>query len=111
MTLLKYKGRVSQTIIAQNPQSRKPPLSFPFMIQNKGEFSRIALIVAIALAIGGLLYVKKAVHSIPAKPAPEEIVQVTEVRSLPGQLDNIPLFNSDNPEWVKKEGILLSTQK
>ena len=31
------------------------------------------------------------------------------MRELPGQLDSIPLFNSDSPEWVKKEGILLST--
>jgi hypothetical protein len=41
--------------------------------------------------------------------APEIIVQNNEVRSLPGQLDNIPMFNSNSPEWIKKEGILLST--
>ncbi|MEO6860423.1 MAG: DUF3370 domain-containing protein [Microcoleus sp.] len=57
----------------------------------------------------GLFILKKSAQSIPAKPAAEEIVETTEVRSLPGQLDNIPLFNSDSPEWVKKEGILLST--
>ena len=80
------------------------------MIQKKTEFSRIAGILAIALLGScGLLILKKPAQSIPAKPTPEEIVQVTEVRSLPGQLDNIPLFNSDSPEWVKKEGILLST--
>jgi len=80
------------------------------MIQKPNLFSRIAGISTIVLcAVGGLLYVKKPVQSVPAKPAPEEIVQATEVRSLPGQLDNIPLFNSDSPEWVKKEGILLST--
>lgn len=79
------------------------------MIQKYNLFSRIAGISTIALAVSGLLlYVKKPVQSIPAKPAPAEIVEVTEVRSLPG-LDNIPLFNSDSPEWVKKEGILLST--
>ena len=26
-------------------------------------------------------------------PAPQEIVQIQEVRPLPGQLDNIPVFN------------------
>lgn len=41
--------------------------------------------------------------------APEIIVQKNQVRSLPGQLDNIPMFNSNSPEWIKKEGILLST--
>lgn len=54
-------------------------------------------------------------NSAPAIPAnPEKytekiIVQVKDVRSLPGQLDNIPMFNSNSPEWIKKEGILLST--
>ena len=80
------------------------------MIQKQNLFSRIAGISTIVLcAAGGLLYVKKPVQSVPAKPAPAEIVQATEVRELPGQLDSIPLFNSDSPEWVKKEGILLST--
>ncbi|MEG4319032.1 MULTISPECIES: DUF3370 domain-containing protein [unclassified Microcoleus] len=79
------------------------------MIQKKSKFGRIAGIFAIALPLGGLFILKQPAQSIPAKPTPEEIVQVTEVRSLPGQLDNIPLFNSDSPEWVKKEGILLST--
>ncbi|MEG4345398.1 DUF3370 domain-containing protein [Microcoleus sp. A003_D6] len=80
------------------------------MIQTQNLFSRIAGISTLVLcAAGGLLYVKKPVQSVPAKPAPAEIVQAAEVRSLPGQLDNIPLFNSDSPEWVKKEGILLST--
>ncbi|MEG4806937.1 DUF3370 domain-containing protein [Microcoleus sp. F8-D3] len=42
-------------------------------------------------------------------PAPQEIVQIQEVRPLPGQLDNIPVFNSNSPEVVLQEGILLST--
>ncbi|WP_293124136.1 DUF3370 domain-containing protein [Microcoleus sp. bin38.metabat.b11b12b14.051] len=80
------------------------------MIQKQNLFSRIAGISTIVLcAVGGFFLLKQPAQSIPTKPTPEEIVQVTEVRSLPGQLDNIPLFNSDSPEWVKKEGILLST--
>lgn len=42
-------------------------------------------------------------------PPPEEIIQPQEVRPLPGKLDNIPVFNSNSPELVLKEGILLST--
>ncbi|MEG4499556.1 DUF3370 domain-containing protein [Microcoleus sp. F10-C6] len=42
-------------------------------------------------------------------PAPQEILQIQEVRPLPGQLDNIPVFNSNSPEVVLQEGILLST--
>ncbi|HEY9692265.1 MAG TPA: DUF3370 domain-containing protein [Oculatellaceae cyanobacterium] len=43
------------------------------------------------------------------KPTPEIIVQDHPVRPLPGQLDSIPMFNSNSPEWLKNEGILLST--
>lgn len=42
-------------------------------------------------------------------PAPQEVVRIQEVRALPGQLDNVPVFNSNSPELVLKEGILLST--
>lgn len=43
------------------------------------------------------------------KPTPQIIVQPQEVRALPGKLDDVPIFNSNSPEWVKTEGILLST--
>ncbi|MCU0545343.1 MAG: DUF3370 domain-containing protein [Oscillatoriaceae cyanobacterium Prado104] len=80
------------------------------MIQKNPLFSLIGGIFSIALGTTcGLFVLKKSVQSAPPKPAPAEIVLAGEVRSLPGQLDNIPLFNSDSPEWVKKEGILLST--
>jgi hypothetical protein len=42
-------------------------------------------------------------------PYLREIVQAQEVRPLPGQLDAIPVFNSNSPELVQSEGILLST--
>jgi hypothetical protein len=42
-------------------------------------------------------------------PTPQEIVQPQEMRSLPGQLDSTLVFNSNSPEVVQKEGILLST--
>ncbi|TAE58480.1 MAG: DUF3370 domain-containing protein [Nostocales cyanobacterium] len=40
---------------------------------------------------------------------PEEVVVPQEVRVLPGKLDTVPVFNSNSPELVLKEGILLST--
>ncbi|MDJ0619682.1 MAG: DUF3370 domain-containing protein [Calothrix sp. MO_192.B10] len=42
-------------------------------------------------------------------PATEEVVQVQQVRPLPGKLDAIPTFNSNSPEKVLNPGILLST--
>ncbi|HAX89897.1 MAG TPA: hypothetical protein DCY91_27455 [Cyanobacteria bacterium UBA11370] len=45
----------------------------------------------------------------PPPPEPKVIVQPQEVRVLPGQLDNVPMFNSNSPEVVQTEGILLST--
>ncbi|MBW4622086.1 MAG: DUF3370 domain-containing protein [Cyanosarcina radialis HA8281-LM2] len=45
--------------------------------------------------------------STPAPP--QEIVQTYPVQALPGGLDRVPVFNSNSPEWVKKEGVLLST--
>lgn len=47
--------------------------------------------------------------SASANPTPQEIVQNNQVRSLPGELNQVPMFSSNSPEWVKKEGILLST--
>lgn len=44
-----------------------------------------------------------------AVPKPDTIVQPQEVRVLPGQLDNVLFFNSNSPEVVETEGILLST--
>ncbi|KAF3887501.1 MULTISPECIES: DUF3370 domain-containing protein [Nostocales] len=52
---------------------------------------------------------EKALAQTPPKPAPEEIVQAGEVRALSGKLDTVPVFNSNSPEWIKTEGILLST--
>ena len=46
--------------------------------------------------------------SIPV-PVQETVVQPQEIRALPGQLDKVPMFNSNSPEVVQAEGILLST--
>jgi len=43
-------------------------------------------------------------------PGPQEILRSQqEVRVLPGGLDDVPVFNSNSPELVLQEGILLST--
>ncbi|MFH7029721.1 MAG: DUF3370 domain-containing protein [Heteroscytonema crispum UTEX LB 1556] len=48
-------------------------------------------------------------QTTPPAPPPEEVVQQQEVRPLPGKLDNVSVFNSNSPELILKEGILLST--
>ena len=45
----------------------------------------------------------------PTPTPPLEIVQPQQVRAIPGQLDDVPVFNSNSPELVQTEGILLST--
>ncbi|PSB17796.1 hypothetical protein C7B76_09255 [filamentous cyanobacterium CCP2] len=45
----------------------------------------------------------------PPPPQPQEIVRPQRVEPLPGQLDQVPVFNSNSPELVGSEGILLST--
>jgi Protein of unknown function (DUF3370) len=42
-------------------------------------------------------------------PTPQEFVLPQTVRPLPGQLDQVPVFNSNSPELIGTEGILLST--
>ncbi len=48
-------------------------------------------------------------QSSPTTAPSEEVLQSQEVRPLPGQLDTVPTFNSNSPELILKEGILLST--
>jgi hypothetical protein len=48
----------------------------------------------------------------PAITQPQEpqMISVSQpVRPLPGKLDSIPVFNSNNPELIFNEGIILST--
>lgn len=58
--------------------------------------------------IPSLLFAQVFAQAMPT-PAPQEIVIPQQARPLPGQLDRVPVFNSNNPEIVKTEGILLST--
>ncbi len=45
----------------------------------------------------------------PEPPEPQEYVRPQVVSPLPGQLDDVPVFNSNSPELVGNPGILLST--
>ncbi|MBI4781189.1 MAG: DUF3370 domain-containing protein [Oscillatoriophycideae cyanobacterium NC_groundwater_1537_Pr4_S-0.65um_50_18] len=45
----------------------------------------------------------------PAAPRQMEVVRSQDVRALPGSLDSVPVFNSNSPELIQSEGILLST--
>jgi Protein of unknown function (DUF3370) len=60
-------------------------------------------------SIATLLYVSPIPKLVIAQTTPKEVIQAQPVRPLPGKLDNIPVFNSNSPEGVKSDGILLST--
>jgi hypothetical protein len=55
-----------------------------------------------------ILLIATIAQTTPSPP-PQEVVQPQQVRPLPGSLDTVPVFNSNSPELVLKEGILLST--
>ncbi|MEA5451459.1 DUF3370 domain-containing protein [Leptolyngbya sp. CCNP1308] len=46
---------------------------------------------------------------IPRDGSYAEVIRYQEVRPLPGGLDETPVFNSNSPEVVQQNGILLST--
>lgn len=47
---------------------------------------------------------------LPPQPIQRrEVIQPSDIRKLPGRLDSVPVFNSNSPEVVLTEGILLST--
>jgi hypothetical protein len=46
---------------------------------------------------------------VPPVAVSKEVVQRQEVRALPGELDTFPVFNSNSPEAIQADGILLST--
>lgn len=48
-------------------------------------------------------------ESIVADSTGQVIPHIQEVRPLPGGLDEVPVFNSNSPEIIATEGILLST--
>jgi hypothetical protein len=70
----------------------------------------VALLCGLAIAPIATYFILARSTSQAQTPAtPQEIVRDGEVRSLPGGLNDVPMFNSNSPEWVKQGGILLST--
>lgn len=68
------------------------------------------LVAALTFCSGCGIFLKMSSQPETLQAAtPEVIIQPGEVRPLPGKPDDILTFNSNSPEWVKKEGILLST--
>ncbi|MGJ3252207.1 MAG: DUF3370 domain-containing protein, partial [Elainellaceae cyanobacterium] len=55
------------------------------------------------------LLVPILIAQTPPAPTPVEVVRPQTIRPLPGEIDSIPMFNSNSPELVQTEGILLST--
>lgn len=105
----------------QHPWKKAPVLNYLHQIQLS---KRLLLILLFGLAIipnigctaktsfsnlQSLVILNNKVIAQTPPTAPQEIVQAGEVRALPGKLDTIPVFNSNSPEWIKTEGILLST--
>ena len=64
---------------------------------------RLALLTTVLPA---LLFLSSAKG---AAPEPSVIVVPQDVLALPGGLDDVPVLNSNSPEVVPNEGILLST--
>jgi len=61
------------------------------------------------LSLLSSLIVSQATPTPTPTPTPQTIVQPQEMRVLPGGLDSVLVFNSNSPEVVQTEGILLST--
>jgi hypothetical protein len=65
--------------------------------------------IAVGQLTVGQLPVAQATPPPSPAPTPQEIKVTQPVRVLPGALDTVPVFNSNSPELVQTEGILLST--
>jgi hypothetical protein len=64
----------------------------------------------VAAQLTSPVLVAEAAEAAVTRPASQEIRQAhQDIRPLPGGLDEVPVFNSNSPELVQNEGILLST--
>jgi hypothetical protein len=65
---------------------------------------------ALTIAILPTFCVAQFVLAGEIKPLPANTVEeANDIRALPGKLNSIPVFNSNSPEVVQSEGVLLST--
>ncbi|MGF1457557.1 MAG: DUF3370 domain-containing protein [Leptolyngbyaceae cyanobacterium] len=73
----------------------------------------LPLAQAVAIApppqISPLIAAVPAIEGQALPKIPNEFTLYHDVRPLPGQLDQVPVFNSNSPELIQQEGILLST--
>jgi hypothetical protein len=78
-----------------------------FLALPKNQFFMLRIFIAFVLALvsqsAALIYL-----GAPAT-AQNQILQKHPVRPLPGGMDKVPVFNSNSPEVLINEGILLST--
>lgn len=70
--------------------------------------------LAFSLLISGsdcFFSIASAQNSAPASPPspPPSVVELHKIVPLPGALDDVPVLNSNSPEQVQEEGILVST--
>lgn len=70
--------------------------------------------VAICLSATALLLVSRAsgprsTEAFAATTPPPVVIERHKVEPLPGELDDVPVLNSNSPEQVQQEGILVST--
>ncbi|MEM6451237.1 MAG: DUF3370 domain-containing protein [Cyanobacteria bacterium P01_D01_bin.105] len=80
-------------------------------------FSGLALITAIASGQQSVMASAQVLDQAPSQASEQTIAQAEngiitieqEVRPLPGGLDDVPVFNSNSPEIIESDGILLST--
>jgi hypothetical protein len=88
-------------VVAPNPANLASPASVP-LIQT--------LPAPVQQAPVSPQLVPPGSNILPSLPPRQlEIVRDQDVRPLPGDLDSVPVFNSNSPETIQKEGILLST--
>jgi Protein of unknown function (DUF3370) len=95
-------------VVIPSPSSAAPANPVP-LIQTPPPLARPFPTVA-PVAPGGVQPASPPQPVLPPVPPRQvEVMRPQEVRSLPGHLDNVPVFNSNSPEVIQKPGILLST--
>ena len=72
---------------------------------------RLQAMVALTVATASLptLLAPPPLAADQQKPAEQTLIRPSQVRALPGQLDDLLMVNDNNPELITGEGILVST--
>lgn len=86
-----------------------PPISTPPPVQRPAVQSSPTMRSTPATGSSAPGSSRQSPLTLPAPVRQVEVVRSQQVRPLPGQLDDIPVFNSNSPEVVQRNGILLST--